>query len=103
MDPMNRNILTLLTLGAFGAMIVSCSPTPAEQLEIEKLRQDSIALVEKQQLLDSVAAAAMKPVETVLIDTLPTDSTPVAEIDTLNAIPSDTVQIETVDTTTVLN
>lgn len=34
---------------------MACNPTPAERLEIEKMRNDSIAEVREQQRLDSIA------------------------------------------------
>jgi hypothetical protein len=86
-------ITASLSLGMF-----SCHPTPAELLEMEKLQQDSIAAVLRQQKIDSIAAAAADLVEMILIDTLPPDTTKMMVTDSLTVDSASTPESDITDT-----
>ena len=81
--------------------IGGCSPTPAEKLEMEHLRQDSIAAAMEQHRADSIAESERKKTEVITIDTLPLDTsaTPsldslIQQSDTMSLVPMDSSEIQ---------
>lgn len=98
---MSRSIKGPLLLPALLAITIGgCNPTPAEKLEMEHLRQDSIAAAMEQERLDSIAESARMDTEKTWANTLLVDTSTTTSFDSLMQ-GSDTMVIVPMDSAAI--